>query len=48
MEDGELGGSQQKVPEARKVRDSQDLTALRLTKMSNKGEGEPVETISRG
>jgi len=34
--------------EGRKARGSQDPTGMRLAEMPNKGEGEPVETISRG
>lgn len=40
--------SHQKVPDARKTRGSQDPTGMRLAEMLNKGEGEAVETISRG
>jgi len=43
---GELGGSHKKVPDARKARGSQDPTEMRLAEISNKGEREPVETIS--
>lgn len=42
------GGNHQQVPEARKVRGSQDPTGVTLAEMLNKREGEPVETISRG
>jgi hypothetical protein len=48
MGDGELGGSHQKVPDARKARDSQDPTGMTLAEIPNKEEKEPVETISRG
>jgi hypothetical protein len=40
------GGSNQKVPDARKARASQDPTGMTLAKIPYKGEGEPVETIS--
>jgi hypothetical protein len=42
------GGIHQIVPDARKSRDSQNAMGMRLAEMFNKGEGEPVETISRG
>ena len=42
------GGSNQKVPDARKARASQDPTGMTLAEIPHKGEGEPVETISRG
>jgi hypothetical protein len=42
------GGSYQKVPGARKARGSQDRMRMTLTEILNKGEKEPVETISRG
>ena len=42
------GGSHQKVPNAREARGSQDPTGLTLAKIPNKGEIEPVETISSG
>jgi hypothetical protein len=45
MGDGELGGSNQKVPDARKARASQDPTRMTLAEISHKGEGEPFETI---
>jgi hypothetical protein len=48
MGNGELGGSHKQVPDARKARGSQDPTGMRLAEMPNKGEGEPVKTISRG
>lgn len=41
-------GNHQQVPDARKVRSSQNPTEMRLAEMLNKGEGEPLETISRG
>ena len=46
MGDGELGGSHQKVPDARKARGSQD--PMTLAEIPNKGERKPVETIFRG
>ena len=48
MGDGVSGGSHQQVPDARKVRGSQDPAGMRLAEMPNKEEGEPLETISRG
>jgi len=42
------GGSYQQAPDARKARGSQDTTGMRLVERPNKGEGEPVETLSRG
>jgi hypothetical protein len=48
VRDGELWGSHQKVPDARKARGSQDPTGMTLVEIPNKGEREPVETISRG
>jgi hypothetical protein len=41
------GGSHQKVPDARKARSPQDSMGRTLTKIPNKGEGEPEWTISR-
>jgi hypothetical protein len=41
-------GTNQKGPDAKKARASQDLTGITLTKIPHKGEGEPVKTISRG
>jgi hypothetical protein len=41
-------GSHQKVSDAKKVGGSQDPTGMRIAEMPNKGEGELVETISRG
>jgi len=41
-------GSYQNVPDARKARGSQDPTRMILAEMSNKGEREPEEIISRG
>jgi hypothetical protein len=41
-------GSNQKVPDARKARASQDPTGLILAEIPHKEEGESVETISRG
>ena len=48
------GGSNQKVPDARKARTSQDLMGTILAEIppphthTHKGEGDSVETISRG
>jgi hypothetical protein len=42
------GSRNQKVPDARKVRASQDPTGMILAEISHEGEGEPVETRSRG
>ena len=39
-------GSHQKIPDTKKARGSQDPKGMKLAEMSNKGEGEPVETIS--
>jgi hypothetical protein len=47
MGDGELGVATQKVPDARKARDSQDTTGMTLVEMPNKGKRELVETISK-
>jgi hypothetical protein len=47
MGDGELGGSNQKVPDARKARASQNPTGMMLAETPHKGEGEPAETIAR-
>ena len=44
---GEIGGSYQKDPDARKARVSQDLTEMTLAEIPNKGEREPVKTIPR-
>jgi hypothetical protein len=41
-------GGHQKVPNARKAGGSQDTKVMTLAEIPNKGEGEPVETISRG
>jgi hypothetical protein len=41
-------GSNQKVPDARKARTSQDSMEMTLVEIPNKREGEPVDTISRG
>jgi len=41
-------GRQQKVPDARKGRGSQYPSGMTLAEISNKGESEPAETISRG
>ena len=43
----ETGGSQQKVPDARKANGSQDTTGMTLAEMPNQRE-RAVETISRG
>jgi hypothetical protein len=42
------GGSNQKVPDARKANDSQDPKGMTLARIPNKGEREHVETIYRG
>ena len=43
------GCSYQQVPDARKARDFQNTKKkMRLAEIPNKGEGEQVETISRG
>jgi hypothetical protein len=42
------GDSNQKVPDARKARASQDPTGMTLAEVPQKGEGKPAETISRG
>jgi hypothetical protein len=39
--------SNQKVPDARKARTSQDMMGMTLAEISHKGVGEPVKTISR-
>ena len=41
------GGSNQKVPDARKARVSQDHMGIIFVEIPYKGEGEPVKTISR-
>jgi hypothetical protein len=41
-------GQNQKVPDARKARASQDPTGMILAEIPHKREGEPFETISRG
>ena len=41
-------GSQEKVPDARKAKESQDPMGITLAEMPSKGEREPVGTISRG
>ena len=43
-----IGSSHQQVPDARKARGSQDPTGMTLAEIPNKGEIEPVETISSG
>ena len=40
--------SHQKVPDDRKARVSQNPKGMRIAEMTNKGEGELVETIFRG
>jgi hypothetical protein len=47
MGDEELWGNNQKVPDARKARGSQDSMGMTLAEILPKREGEPVETISR-
>jgi hypothetical protein len=42
------GDSEQKVPDARKERDFQNPTRMKLAEIPNKGERAPVEIISRG
>ena len=42
------GGSNQKVPDLRKARASQDPMGMTLAEIPHKGEGKPVETIFRG
>ena len=42
------GGSNQKVPDARKARASQDPMGITLSEIPHRGEKEPVQTISRG
>jgi hypothetical protein len=42
------GHIEQKVPDARKARGSQDPTWMTLAQIPNKGEREPVEIMSRG
>jgi hypothetical protein len=41
------GGSHQKIPDHRKARGSQDLKRI-LAEIPNKGEREPLVTISSG
>jgi hypothetical protein len=48
MGDGELEVATSKSQIPGIARDSQDPTGMRLAEMPNKGEGEPIETISRG
>jgi hypothetical protein len=48
MRGGETGGSNHKVSDARKARDSQDSMGMTLAEISNKGEKKSLETISRG
>jgi hypothetical protein len=38
----------EKVPDARRAKGSQDPMGMTLAKIPNKGDREPVETISRG
>jgi hypothetical protein len=40
-------GSHKKVPDVRKARGSHYAMGMTLTEIPNKGEGEPIETISR-
>jgi hypothetical protein len=40
--------SNQKVPDARKAKASQDPMEMTFAEISHKGKGEPVETIPRG
>jgi len=47
MVDGELG-NHHKFPDAGTARGSQDPVKMKLVEISNKREGELVETISRG
>ena len=42
------GGSQQKVPDARKTRGSQDPTGVALAEITNEAKRETAETISSG
>jgi hypothetical protein len=42
------GGSNQKVPDARKARASQNLMRMTLAEIPHKGEGKSVQTISSG
>jgi hypothetical protein len=42
------GANNQKVPDARKARASQNPMGMTLAEIPNKGEKEPIETISRG
>ena len=48
MRNEELGGSQQKVPDARKAKGSKDLIGMTLAEIPNEGEKEPVEITPRG
>jgi hypothetical protein len=41
------GSSQQKIPDARKSKGSQDPMGMTLAEILNKAEREPVETIFR-
>jgi hypothetical protein len=36
------------TPDVRKARSSEDPRRMTLAEMTNKGEGEPVDTISKG
>ena len=47
-EEEEEKQSHEQVPDGRKPRGSQEPTGMRLPELPNKGEGEPVDTISRG
>jgi hypothetical protein len=42
------GSSHQKVQDAKKVRDSQGPMEITLAEITNEGDREPIETISRG
>jgi hypothetical protein len=42
------GDINQKIPDTRKARASQDPMEMTLAEIPHKGEGEPVKTISRG
>ena len=45
---GKNGDSNQKVPDARKARSSQDPVGVTLVEIPNKRKREPVENISSG
>ena len=42
------GHTNNKVPDTRKARASQDPMGMTLAEIPYKGEGEPIKTISRG